>query len=139
MTLYLAKDLPITIMIVYGVVIGNMVFGLFIGKQKFNIFNDESFIEYYHYRGVIIINTEHKLQHIEEPKSVLAEEIKDEIQKWSLIAKEERWQNFETRLKIRDACPIGKEKWRYSGDMLDYFFPLNTTKEEVIKRIKSST
>ena len=67
---------------------------------------------------------------------VLTKDIIADIKSWYDVAVEEKWQNFATRLKIRDACPIGKEKYRYEGDMLDYFFPISQPAVAVLERIK---
>lgn len=50
------------------------------------------------------------------------------------IADKERWLNISTRLSIRDTCKVGKEKWRYEGAMLDYFYPIKETRETVLHR-----
>lgn len=60
------------------------------------------------------------------------------MKKWNDIALEEKWQNFGTRLQIRDACPIGREHYRYDGDMLDYFFPISAPSTSVLQRIRGA-
>lgn len=72
---------------------------------------------------------------IPEPTEVFTEDVKKEMSFYMELAGKERWQNIQTRLDLRDACPIGKDTWRYEGDMLDYFFPIITPKEEILKKI----
>lgn len=84
------------------------------------------------YRGTLILDIDFD-DEIPSPIPVFTHDIKNEMIKYFNIANEERWQNIQTRLDLRDACPIGKDKWRYSGDMLDYFFPIHRPKEEVLK------
>lgn len=72
------------------------------------------------------------------PKPVFDDLTKTEIKKWTEIANSEQWQVRATRLKIRDSCPIGKDKYRYFGDCLSFFFPIAETTSDVIARIRSS-
>jgi hypothetical protein len=63
--------------------------------------------------------------------------MEQEIQKWTEVANTERWQRFETRLALRDSCPIGRDTYRYSGDLLNYFFPIENSREEIIEKIRA--
>jgi len=66
--------------------------------------------------------------------NVLTDDVKAEMKKWTDVAVQEKWRNLETRLKIRDCCPIGS-KYKYKGDQLDYFYPIRNTRTEVLERI----
>eukprot|EP01132_Coremiostelium_polycephalum_P011381 gene11381-13937_t len=81
-----------------------------------------------------------KLEYEGEPPqlvspTLLSPETKATMKHWTNIAIDEGWSNLETRLKIRDSCPIGKEKYRYQGDMFDYFYPIHRTSKSVLESI----
>ena len=73
---------------------------------------------------------------ITEP--VFDEQTKQEMKKWTDVANSERWQIRATRLKLRDSCPIGKAKYRYEGDCLSFFFPIDESSADVIARVRQS-
>jgi len=70
-----------------------------------------------------------------EPPPLLEPEVKREMLRLLEIASSEGWQNVETRLRIRDVCPIGRERWRYENEQLDFFFPRERTREQVLQSI----
>jgi hypothetical protein len=88
------------------------------------------------YRAVIVFDADWEGPEPLSPPSVLTSDVKDEIKKWSEVANEEKWQNRTTRLRIRDSCPVGKELYRYDGECMKYFFPIEESTDEVIKRIR---
>jgi len=69
------------------------------------------------------------------PSNLFTQEIKDEMKKWTNVAIEEGWSNLETRLKIRDSCPIGRDQYKYQGDMFDYFYPIKRSAKSVLETI----
>ncbi len=70
------------------------------------------------------------------PVSVLTTEEKDNIKKLTLQAVEEGWRNPATLLAIRNTCAVGKEGgWNYEGDMLKYFYPIGTSRQDVIDHL----
>ncbi|KAL6075020.1 Cyanocobalamin reductase (cyanide-eliminating) [Balamuthia mandrillaris] len=77
--------------------------------------------------------------HLPEPPkllfSIMPEAAKEEIKQWTAVACKEGWRNAATLLRIRDACPIGKERWRYDGDVLAYFYPVEESKSDVLWRV----
>ncbi|EAL69995.1 hypothetical protein DDB_G0274205 [Dictyostelium discoideum AX4] len=68
------------------------------------------------------------------PTNLLTQFEKDEMKRFTQIAIDEGWINLETRLKIRDACPIGRE-FRYEGNMFDYFYPLKRSSKSVLESL----
>jgi hypothetical protein len=91
------------------------------------------------YRAVIVWDVDWAGPSPTPPKSVFDEHTKAEMKKWTEIANSEQWQVRATRLKLRDSCPIGKDKYRYEGDCLSFFFPITETSLDVINRIRSKT
>eukprot|EP01129_Flabellula_baltica_P001757 TRINITY_DN1167_c0_g2_i1.p1 TRINITY_DN1167_c0_g2~~TRINITY_DN1167_c0_g2_i1.p1 ORF type:complete len:234 (-),score=40.56 TRINITY_DN1167_c0_g2_i1:110-811(-) len=70
----------------------------------------------------------------EIPDPVLTEQEKTQIVTLTKKAMNESWTNIGTLLEIRDVCEVGRE-WRYDGLMLDYFYPVGTTKAQVLEKI----
>jgi hypothetical protein len=64
--------------------------------------------------------------------------MKSKIKELTKKAQSENWMNISTRLEIRDVCPTGKSEWRYEGDCLDLIYPVNTTAEGVLTKIRST-
>ncbi|EGC33486.1 hypothetical protein DICPUDRAFT_92412 [Dictyostelium purpureum] len=86
------------------------------------------------FRSVVIIKINYEGKSpVLPPKDLLSDFDKSEMKKHTQIAIDEGWCNLETRLKIRDACPIGKELYRYEGDMFDYFYPLKRSSKSVLE------
>lgn len=90
------------------------------------------------YRAAVVFNVEWEGPVPQAPSPVLDEKTKTEIQHWTQVANEERWQNRVTRLKIRDACLIGRDTYRYEGECFKYFFPIEEPTQAVIDRIRAS-
>eukprot|EP01122_Echinamoeba_exundans_P007018 TRINITY_DN2078_c0_g1_i4.p2 TRINITY_DN2078_c0_g1~~TRINITY_DN2078_c0_g1_i4.p2 ORF type:complete len:242 (-),score=20.40 TRINITY_DN2078_c0_g1_i4:1103-1828(-) len=90
------------------------------------------------YRAAVVFSVEIDGFVPSVPRQVLTPEIVTAIKSWYDVAVEEKWQNFSTRLKIRDSCPIGRELYRYDGDMLDYFFPIREPASSVLERIRQA-
>jgi len=70
------------------------------------------------------------------PVPIFTTETKKEMKELTQQAMSEQWSDPATLLAIREVCLIGKEKYRYSGLMLDYFYPVNTSRMAVIQRIR---
>ncbi|PRP80704.1 hypothetical protein PROFUN_11577 [Planoprotostelium fungivorum] len=86
------------------------------------------------YRAVVFFPTiTYLLEDPILPVNLFTPEECKEIGRLTEKAQMERWRDMRTRLLIRDVCPIGKDKWRYEGDQLDYFYPIERTKEEVLR------
>ena len=68
--------------------------------------------------------------------SLLTDAERTEIARLSQVASGESWQNPATMLMIRDAVARGREH-RYTGDQLDYFYPITHTKRQVLARAKA--
>jgi hypothetical protein len=68
------------------------------------------------------------------PEPIITQEEKEEIKRWTEQAMQEGWTNFDTMLKIRNACATGYEH-RYEGLLLDYFYPINTTRQVILEKI----
>jgi hypothetical protein len=68
--------------------------------------------------------------------SLLTDAERTEITRLSVVAGGEGWQNPATMLLIRDAVAHGREH-RYTGDQLDYFYPVAHTKRQVLARAKA--
>jgi len=90
------------------------------------------------YRAVVVFDIEYAGANPEPPKPILEVAEIEAIKRLTAKADSEQWQNRKTRLDIRDCCKSGSQ-WRYSGDCLDYFFPINTTTQAVLKKIREST
>jgi len=90
------------------------------------------------YRAVIIFDADWMGPSPTLPEPVFDEQTKQEMKKWTEVANSERWQVRSTRLKLRDACPIGKDQYRYHGDCLSFFFPIEESSAEVIARVRLS-
>lgn len=88
------------------------------------------------YRAVIVFhNVKFVGPEASLPVNLFTKEISEELNRLTKIAQAERWRNMETRLLIRSVCPIGRAEWKYEGDQLDYFYPINRTKEQVLQSI----
>jgi len=88
-------------------------------------------------RGVVSINLPFANLNYEVtlPQPVFMQEFKQDIKQLTEKAISERWQNPATLLAIRDCCPVGKDKYRYSDTMLEYFYPIGTSRQNVLQRI----
>lgn len=89
------------------------------------------------YRAVITFDLDWSGPPPPQPTPVLDEETKKQMRVWTEVANSEKWQVRSTRLKLRDSCPIGKDRFRYDGDCLSFFFPIHETPGDVIDRIRS--
>ncbi|KYR01619.1 hypothetical protein DLAC_01619 [Tieghemostelium lacteum] len=92
------------------------------------------------FRAVLVVNVEFNPESLPQlpTEPILTVPVKNRMKALTQQAIEEGWANLETRLQIRDCCPIGKEKYRYSGDMFDYFYPISRTSREVLETIRSN-
>jgi len=86
------------------------------------------------YRGVVIIGCDFGGDIPKRPGPVLAEDEKQLIVAFTKKAGEEGWKNAQTLLDIRRACKTG-QSWQYEGTLLDYFYPIHRTKQEVLEAI----
>uniref|UniRef100_A0A6B2LG05 Cyanocobalamin reductase (cyanide-eliminating) n=1 Tax=Arcella intermedia TaxID=1963864 RepID=A0A6B2LG05_9EUKA len=90
------------------------------------------------YRAVLVVNMNFGELGVPEPVlplPVLSEKEKMEIERLTKLAEETFWQDSSILLQIRDVCEVGKLEWRYSGSLLDYFYPIQTTKTQVLHSI----
>lgn len=91
---------------------------------------------WFSFRGVIVFDTPFIGKSPELPLPVLTAEEKEEIKKFTEQAQSEGWTNYSTLLKIRNVCQTGQD-YRYTGSLLDYFYPISTTKQQIIERIRN--
>lgn len=62
-------------------------------------------------------------------------EEKERIAQLTRLAVDQCWADVSTLLKIRTESTVGKD-WQYTGLLLDYFYPIGTTRQEVLARIR---
>lgn len=87
------------------------------------------------FRAVVVFDVEWSGPDPSEPVPVLSKDTQEMIKQLTARATKEGWKNVSTLLEIRDSCPVGRERWRYEGDMLDYFYPIAAPRQEVINRV----
>jgi len=89
------------------------------------------------FRAVLVIDAEFDFSEPSIPLPLLPEEVKMKMKKLTERAMAENWSDPKTLLEIRDSYEIGKSEWRYDGELLNYFYPIGTTKTEVLTRVLS--
>ena len=88
------------------------------------------------YRAVVVFDVPYpSTLPLAYPKIVtLSQSFYSELKGLTDKAKEENWANVATLLKIRQ-CSNGEPKpeWEYTGDLLDYFYPISRSREQVLR------
>eukprot|EP01133_Synstelium_polycarpum_P009270 gene9270-10872_t len=87
------------------------------------------------YRAIVIFDTPFTAPRPAMLPSLFDQQTKDEMLKWTNVAIDEGWCNLETRLKIRECCPLGRDNYMYQGDMFDYFYPIKRSAKSVLQGI----
>ncbi|GAM22077.1 hypothetical protein SAMD00019534_052520, partial [Acytostelium subglobosum LB1] len=87
------------------------------------------------FRAIIVFDVPFTGERPTPARNLFTTEAKREMMKWTTVAIDEGWSNLETRLKIRESCPHGRELYRYEGDMFDYFYPIQRSARSVLESI----
>jgi len=67
--------------------------------------------------------------------SPLQQKEKEKMIQLTKIAMDQSWSDISTLLEIRSVCSIGQD-WKYSGLLLDYFYPIGKTREGILDELR---
>jgi len=87
------------------------------------------------FRAVVVLDADYTGPDPTVPRPILTPQEKETILNLTKQAVSEGWSNSATLLQIRLTCEHGKSQWQYEGSMLDYFYPIGTTRTQVLERI----
>jgi len=87
------------------------------------------------FRAVIVLDVDYVGPDISAPEPVITPIENERMKILTQKAIAEGWKNVDTLLQIRLSCERGRSEWQYEGTMLDYFYPIGTTKPEVLYKL----